>query len=145
MAAKKEYVYCIWAHDTVQGESPYIYRMVATSQKDVREKWKQSTYWYLVIDHIERSDITPEYLNRPYNFDDDTDDRLIGQYITVDPKVDKPKTSLSDFDKMRIEAYEAYAYKVENNLNATAMEINEALRGLDIADHIRKIYNIKEN
>ena len=145
MAAKKEHVYCIWAHDTVQGESPYIYRMVATNQKDVREKWKQSTYWYLVIDHIERSDITPEYLNRPYDFDDKTDDRLIGRYITVDPKVDKPKTSLSDFDKMRIKAYESYAHKVENDPNATYMEICEALRGLEIANHIREIYSKKEN
>ena len=145
MSSKKEYVYCIWAHSKVNGPSPYIYRMVATSKTDVKRKWAESFYWHLTIDHIEKADITPEYLNRPYDFDDDNDDRLIGQYITVDPKVDKPKTSLSDFDKMRIEVYEAYAYKVENNPNATAMEINEALRGLDIADHIRKIYNIKEN
>ena len=86
MSSKKEYVYCIWAHSKVNGPSPYIYRMVATSKADVKRKWAESFYWHLTIDHIEKADITPEYLNRPYDFDDDNDDRLIGQYITVDPK-----------------------------------------------------------
>lgn len=38
MSSKKEYVYCIWAHSKVNGPSPYIYRMVATSKTDVKKK-----------------------------------------------------------------------------------------------------------
>ena len=68
MSSKKEYVYCIWAHSKVNGPSPYIYRMVATSKADVKRKWAESFYWHLTIDHIEKADITPEYLNRPYDF-----------------------------------------------------------------------------
>ena len=55
MSSKKEYVYCIWAHSKVNGPSPYIYRMVATSKADVKRKWAESFYWQLTINHIEKA------------------------------------------------------------------------------------------
>lgn len=126
MSSKKEYVYCIWAHSKVNGPSPYIYRMVATSKTDVKRKWAESFYWHLTIDHIEKADITPEYLNRPYDFDDDNDDRLIGQYITVDPKESPRRIELRDYDKMLVEMYEGSIKSTFDNPKRTALETANA-------------------
>lgn len=136
MANKKEYVYCVWAHSKVNGLSPYIYRIVATSKKNVKEKWNESYYWHLVIDRIEKSDITPEYLNRPFNPDDDDDDRTIGQYITVDPKESPRRTELRDFDKMMVRSYENCIRETFNNPNRTAMEMAEAFHYGELIDEI---------
>ena len=136
MSSKKEYVYCIWAHSKVNGPSPYIYRMVATSKADVKRKWAESFYWQLTIDHIEKADITPEYLNRPYDFDDDNDDRLIGQYITVDPNESPRRTELRDYDKMLVEMYEGSIKSTFDNPKRTALETAEAFHYGELIDEI---------
>lgn len=140
---KKEYVYCVWAHSRVDGPSPYIYRIVATNKADVKKKWEESYYWHLVIDRIEKSDITPEYLNRPYDFNDDNDDRLIGQYITVDPKKSPRRTELRDYDKMLVKMYEDYIRSTFNNPNRTALETADAFHYGEVIDEIYESCGLK--
>lgn len=90
----------------------------------------------MTIDHIEKADITPEYLNRPYDFDDDNDDRLIGQYITVDPKESPRRTELRDYDKMLVEMYEGSIKSTFDNPKRTALETAKAFHYGKLIDEI---------